>query len=387
MTVGGPVQQSQLDDAGASAIARRRRAPNAATTQRFVLLVALFLVSSFFMMSTIWAAVAQPRDMAQSCAIGAGHALQATSAQNYLVTNTPAFYACLARFDDLGRIFGFGYYLATIAPLALVLLTYLLQPWWKRTFTRALWITEAQFPKAVGSELRGLAAVSGLTPGRQVSFVVDATSASTDAVVFGRPGRYTVVLKGGMCAQLRENPGAFKATVLHELAHIRNKDVDIAYLTLAVWRVFLVAVLIPFTAVNIWWLAQGAVSGGGLASALSGTWPDLLRGLILSSGLMRAYRFRPGSERASGSAPGILQGSCWWARCSAGGCSLPPGCSCFCCLSWYPWLCCGGRRDARGCGLIFRPGVAAWPPSRRSRFARWPFPGGTRLGRAGQWSS
>lgn len=254
----------------------------AATTQRFVLLIGLFLVSSLFMMSTVWAAIAQPKDMAESCAIGAGQTPGASSAQNYLVTNTPAFYSCLTRFNDLGRVFGPGYYLIVTAPLVLAVLVYLLQPVWKRRFTRAVWAAESRFPSGLAAELRGLAEASGLEPGRRLSYVVDATSSRANAVVFGRPGRYTMVLEGGMYTQLRQNPAAFRATVLHEFAHIRNRDVDIAYLTLAVWRVFLVAVLIPFVAVNIWWLVQAVMSSGGPLDTLSGTWLDLLRGLVLA---------------------------------------------------------------------------------------------------------
>nr|WP_262705583.1 M48 family metalloprotease [Streptomyces sp. NEAU-383] len=42
----------------------------------------------------------------------------------------------------------------------------------------------------------------------------------------------------------------FDAVVLHELAHVRNRDVDLAYLAIALWRVFLIAVLVPCLALN-----------------------------------------------------------------------------------------------------------------------------------------
>lgn len=260
---------------------RPHRAPNAATTQRFILLITLFLVSSLFMMPTVWAA-ARPRNMIQDCALGPGYAAERNSAQNYLVTNTPAFYACLDRFNNLGHVFGVGYYLTILAPSILALLIYLLHPWWKHRFTRAVWITEDQFPRALTAKLHELSEISGLSPGKRLSFVVDATAGRANSVVFGRPGRYTVILESGMCTQLHRNPRAFAATVLHELAHIRNKDVDIAYLTLTVWRVFLIAVLIPFAVVNLWWLDRDLASADGPAIALAGTWPDLLRGLVLA---------------------------------------------------------------------------------------------------------
>ena len=292
MTLDDSLQQTDVqEDVAASSPAPGRRAPNTATTARFVLLIALFVVSSLFMMPTLWAALAQPGDLARDCSLdGSGSAPGISSAQNYLLTNTPLFYSCLARLDILGHVFGLGYYLAIVVPLLLAAALYLLQPWWIRRFTRAVWIAKDLFPPALAAELNALAAVSGLSPGKRLSFLVDATAGSANAFVFGRPGRYTVVLGSGMSTQLRGDPDAFKATVLHEFAHIRNRDVDIAYLTLAVWRVFLAAVLVPFAAVNLWWLARGLLSAHGSDGALAGTWPQLLRGIVLA-GFMVAMMY------------------------------------------------------------------------------------------------
>lgn len=40
-------------------------------------------------------------------------------------------------------------------------------------------------------------------------------------------------------------PAAFEAVILHELAHIRNKDVNQTYLAIAIWRAFVLAALLP----------------------------------------------------------------------------------------------------------------------------------------------
>ncbi len=40
-------------------------------------------------------------------------------------------------------------------------------------------------------------------------------------------------------------PAAFEAVILHELAHIKNRDIDQTYLALAIWRAFVVAALLP----------------------------------------------------------------------------------------------------------------------------------------------
>ncbi|NEY30710.1 M48 family metalloprotease [Streptomyces sp. PRKS01-65] len=92
--------------------------------------------------------------------------------------------------------------------------------------------------RAVGE----LVAVAGLT--RSPRIVVDPAAHTPGAVVFGRWRRYTVCLHGGLLARRSADPAGFRGVVLHELAHIRNRDVDITYATVALWRVF-VAVLLP----------------------------------------------------------------------------------------------------------------------------------------------
>ncbi|WP_030573469.1 M48 family metallopeptidase [Streptomyces aureocirculatus] len=87
-----------------------------------------------------------------------------------------------------------------------------------------------------------LVAVAGLTRSPQV--VIDPAAQTPSAVVFGRWGRYTVCLHGGLLARRSADPAGFRGVVLHELAHIHNRDVDITYGTVALWRVFL-AVLLP----------------------------------------------------------------------------------------------------------------------------------------------
>ena len=92
-----------------------------------------------------------------------------------------------------------------------------------------------------------------------------------NAVVFGRPGRYTVRLDLGPVKLFHQDRSAFEASLLHEFAHIRNRDVDITYLTVALWRVSLVGVLTPFVAVNGWKLITSDPA------------PDLARNLLLAA--------------------------------------------------------------------------------------------------------
>ncbi|MDC7340839.1 M56 family metallopeptidase [Streptomyces lydicus] len=88
-----------------------------------------------------------------------------------------------------------------------------------------------------------LVAVAGLRC--RVRFVVDWRQRAPSGLAFGRVGRRHVMLSAGLLQLHRRDPEAFRAIVLHELAHLRNRDVDIAFLTIICYRLFVVAVAIP----------------------------------------------------------------------------------------------------------------------------------------------
>lgn len=79
----------------------------------------------------------------------------------------------------------------------------------------------------------------------RVCFVVDWRNPAPTGLAFGRVGRRYVMLSAGLLQLHRRDPGAFRAIVLHELAHLRNRDVDIAFLTLICYRPFVAAVAVP----------------------------------------------------------------------------------------------------------------------------------------------
>ncbi|MBB4689999.1 M48 family metalloprotease [Paractinoplanes abujensis] len=79
---------------------------------------------------------------------------------------------------------------------------------------------------------------------------------------FGRFGRYSIVLDSSRLAQAARAPAhpALLSVLRHELAHLRNRDVDLTGLTVAVWWGFLVAVvLLPLAYVAF--SAPAAVGG------------------------------------------------------------------------------------------------------------------------------
>ncbi|MDC0773396.1 M56 family metallopeptidase [Streptomyces sp. HD] len=97
---------------------------------------------------------------------------------------------------------------------------------------------------------------------REPRFVIDmGRGKASTAVAFGRAGRYVVALPAALLKERRLHPGNFEAVVLHELAHIRNRDVDITYLTVALWRAYCVLVLLPYAVLQSWLVFQETVLG------------------------------------------------------------------------------------------------------------------------------
>ncbi|WP_030411838.1 M48 family metalloprotease [Streptomyces sp. NRRL S-1448] len=232
------------------------RVLGAGTGLRFVLLMVLFVTSSATVTDKIVESVADPRNIRVGCALAAG----ADPDSDYLgialttVRAGDAYQNCLDRFVPSAA--GWVPVVVLGALLAAAGGLYWMLPRWKGRRGRVVPVAGGPFERAAeGSdggrvdgrgELRAvldeLVEVAGLS-GRPPRFVIAPAEVTAGAVVFGRLRRYTVCLHGGLVARRRQDPAGFRAVVLHELAHIRNRDVDVTYATVALWRVFLVAVL------------------------------------------------------------------------------------------------------------------------------------------------
>jgi Zn-dependent protease with chaperone function len=131
--------------------------------------------------------------------------------------------------------------LALVLVLAVVLT--LLRPWWKarRSRLRPLRVEDAP---AVVAEVHELGREAGLraTP----HLVWNPLASAPTGLAYGYPGRYTVALTGGLVVRQATDPEAFRAVVRHELAHIRNRDVDLTYFAVSLWHAFLIGAVVPF---------------------------------------------------------------------------------------------------------------------------------------------
>ncbi|GAC1646334.1 MAG: hypothetical protein NVS4B12_13240 [Ktedonobacteraceae bacterium] len=82
------------------------------------------------------------------------------------------------------------------------------------------------------------------------SFVCNPFNQAITGLAFGRIGRYYVALPGGLVTLFLTDRVRFRAIVLHELAHLRNTDVNKTYFALASWWAFVMVALVPFAIIS-----------------------------------------------------------------------------------------------------------------------------------------
>lgn len=96
-------------------------------------------------------------------------------------------------------------------------------------------------------------------PGRRVAFLIDLLDPGVNGMAFGRIGKRAVLLSRGLVqlfdSEVPQNQEAFRAVLRHELAHLRNRDLDITQITLGLCRCYLVIALIPQLLVSLLGLA------------------------------------------------------------------------------------------------------------------------------------
>ncbi|WP_345603141.1 M56 family metallopeptidase [Pseudonocardia adelaidensis] len=212
---------------------------------RFALLVVLLLVASSEMVLTVLSDLLGRNDV--GCLLAAGADPDAGTLRAFLTlqTQNAAYEACLARYVGPPPPWWVAIAWPALLPAVAAVLFFAL-PAWKARRGRVVPLDAIDHSGDLRRVLADLVSVAGLA--RPPRFVVDPAAASVGAVVFGRNRSPTVCLHGGLLARARNDDGRFRAVLLHELAHIRYGDVTITYATVAVWRVFVAAVLLPFAA-------------------------------------------------------------------------------------------------------------------------------------------
>jgi Zn-dependent protease with chaperone function len=152
--------------------------------------------------------------------------------------------ACHAGPPQLGGL-ALGLTFLLVATTAIYLLLPTVKTWRDRLVPLTAAASQALF-----DELQALCRTAGVA--RPPRFVWNPLNMASSGVAFGLPGRRRVALSGGLTTRFWTDPEVFRAVVLHELAHLRNQDVDKTYLTVAVWWAFLVATLVPMVMMVSW---------------------------------------------------------------------------------------------------------------------------------------
>jgi len=80
---------------------------------------------------------------------------------------------------------------------------------------------------------------------RAPELVWAADDARGGALAFGRPGRYCVRVSPALLGAARRRPAAFDGVVLHELAHVRGRDVGMTYAAVYAWYALVPLLALP----------------------------------------------------------------------------------------------------------------------------------------------
>lgn len=77
-------------------------------------------------------------------------------------------------------------------------------------------------------------------------FLCDPSDNTLNGMAFGHYGERYIMLTGGMMMAYYRDRALFQAVILHELAHLKNADLDKTYLSIAIWWAFLLMAVTPF---------------------------------------------------------------------------------------------------------------------------------------------
>ncbi|MFI6340431.1 M48 family metalloprotease [Streptomyces sp. NPDC050535] len=233
--------------AGQEPVRRRRGSgPPVETTFLFVLLLIMITLSCSVFLSTLLTppgeALQQGRVLTECLKrMGDGSAAKPSAGPLDLHTVIDAYQGesrritqwgqCMApvhhrqlsyQLGGLGVVFGTG------------MLLYLGHPAWYERRRRLSPLSAADAADLL-EELERLRRLAGV--GR-LRFRLEPFNAVPSAFVFGLPRRRTLALSTGLVVRHRTDPAAFRAVVLHELAHLRNRDIEPTYLALTLTASF-----------------------------------------------------------------------------------------------------------------------------------------------------
>lgn len=212
------------------------------TTFRFGLLIAAVLGANLYVWQWIASTSRSPEE----------HLSGTRACLDVATQGSDAFSSCVSQLYRYQVSWMLG---GTAGLLAAAIALLLAAPLWITRRRRLRPLTRADAP-AVVDRVAALAREQGLEPPRLFWNPLDASSGGT---AFGHPGRYSISIGAGLVVRHTTDRAAFDAVLRHELAHIRNRDVGVTYLTISVWYAFLLVAVAPFL---VTLLDQGEILAG-----------------------------------------------------------------------------------------------------------------------------
>jgi len=217
----------------------------ASSSFRFALLIAAVVISSGMVYESIY--LATPRRLALVTVIRVCLARALAPHPRGLIAYATALGRARACRAGAERVVGLWVLLGIGVLGVLAGALYWAQPWWYRRRMHLTPLTSQEAP-AVVERLEQLRHRAGTGP---VVWLLQPLEFRLSAFAFGHFRRRCVAVSGGAVVAQGRQPAAFDAVVLHELSHIRNRDIDQAYLAVAIWRAFVVAALLPMAGLLI----------------------------------------------------------------------------------------------------------------------------------------
>ena len=215
------------------------------TTFRFALLVVAVLGANLYVWNWLWNALGSD---GQAVAAGYEFCVRTYGTAGDIEGVDPvlfaaasdAFTACVQEVNQ-----PLAWWMIGGTALLLVVATVILLalPRWI-TYRRGLRPLTREDAPAVVDELSELSTEAGLA--EEPRWLWNPLDPSPTGLAFGRPGSHAVALMGGLVVRQVADPPAFRSVVRHELAHLRNRDVDLTYATVSLWYAFLLASVLPF---------------------------------------------------------------------------------------------------------------------------------------------
>jgi Zn-dependent protease with chaperone function len=231
------------------------------TTFRFLLLLVAVIGANLYIWNWLWITIGVDRgDQANAyfaCFNESQSALAVATTDAAQNAARSAYTECLQATNQPLAKWMIG---GTVLLLAVAALIVVLTPFWIRKRRKLRPLTHADAPTVV-AELATLARESGIR--EEPTWLWNPLDPSPTGLAFGRPGKHSVALMGGLVTRQFADPPAFRAVVRHELAHLRNRDVSITYATVSLWYAFLLVGVLPFAL---------AVLDEGIETILRLTW-------------------------------------------------------------------------------------------------------------------